>query len=90
MLDVRGNCSILRRSCVTLCMAWVHAGPAQVLCGFKRQCILFAWRQGHERRGNDRDARRPLLGAHIWTWEPAEPVFSMSRASCRCMCVCPV
>ena len=29
-----------------LCMAWVHAGPAQVLCGFKRRYILFAWRRG--------------------------------------------
>ena len=25
---------------VCLCMAWVHAGPAQVLCGFKRQYIV--------------------------------------------------
>ena len=23
-----------------LCIAWVHAGPTQVLCGFKRQLCL--------------------------------------------------
>ena len=91
MLDVRGNCSILRRSCVTqpfvwrgstrvlrrsfagsrgsiyclrggeglyyrvlfscvvydtaLCMAWVHAGPAQ-------GGSIVAWRRGHHRRGH--------------------------------------
>ena len=31
-----------------LCMSWVHAGSAQVRCGFKRQYILFAWRRDHE------------------------------------------
>ena len=35
VLGVRGNCSLA--SCVkhSPCMAWVHAGSAQVLCGFK-------------------------------------------------------
>ena len=37
MLDAGGNCS--------------SVVSAQVLCGFKRQCTLFAWRRGHQRRG---------------------------------------
>ena len=32
-----------------LCMAWVHAGPAQVLCGFKRQ--IYCLRGGEAMRG---------------------------------------
>ena len=44
-VNVSAGCIILRQSCgkQPLCMAWVHAGPAQVLCVLKRQYILFAW-----------------------------------------------
>ena len=39
MLEVHGNCSIASFVYDTaLCIAWVHVGPAQVLCGLKRQC----------------------------------------------------
>ena len=47
MLDVGGNCSIafLRRS----------------FAGSKRQCILFAWRRGHQRRGAMRACAGPAV-----------------------------
>ena len=66
MLDVGGSCSIASFVYDTaVCMAWVHAGPAQVLCGFKRQCILFAWRRGHQRRGAMR-ARQLTKAREEW------------------------
>ena len=56
MLDVGGNCSIalfLRRSFAgsrgsVYCL---RGGEAIRGAGFKRQCILFAWRRGHQRCG---------------------------------------
>ena len=52
MLDVRGNCSIASFVYDTaLCVAWVHAGPAQILCRFKTQYIVCKVVRPSEARG---------------------------------------
>ena len=65
MLDARGNCSILHRSCVTQPFVW--RGSTRVLrrsfAGSRGRYILFAWRRGHERRGAMR-ALRGSRGSH--------------------------
>ena len=69
MLDVCGNCFIAS----ALCLAWVHAGPAQVLRGFKRQYCL----RGGEAAG---PARAPRVSRGCPT-QPSRPRGSISRCA---------
>ena len=82
-LESRGKSSVGRAwylfYCVVydtaLCMAWVHSGPAQVFCGFKRQYCLRRAGPPHrpsEARGHAGPARVPLY----------QCIRSLGSASC--------
>ena len=76
-LDAHASCQeALKSSCQLRLRSHSEAmrlGPAQVLCGFKKQCILFAWRRGHQAQ------EVPDVRALLQRWAHSAPIRLSSR-----------